>query len=284
MGLRRFLSTTRRAFGSHIDPGGVRGYYVDLRVKAPVPARRPDNGLPATVCQWGLGAYERHLAGEDGDWLAAAVSAGEWLLSEQGDGGGYPSQPMTHTFALEPPWLSALAQGQGASLLVRLHLETGRGEFAEAAKRAPAARGAQWRGRGPGGSTATQPPRSTRPTAAVSSLNGAIFALLRRDVGTGLGDDCRGGVPRRHARSPRASIAGTRATGPATTSISHPLTNVSSAAYHRLHSDQLRALNMLAPHPEFEETAARFERYRASRLNRACAFAAKRFRLRVPRR
>ncbi len=42
---------------------------------------------------------------------------------------------------------------------------------------------------------------------------------------------------------------------------------------------------MLAPHPEFEEMAARFERYRASRLKRARAFAAKAaFRLRVPRR
>jgi hypothetical protein len=64
----------------------------------------------------------------------------------------------------------------------------------------------------------------------------------------------------------------------------HPLTNVSSRAYHQLHIDQLLALHMLAPHSEFDDLAARFEGYRESRLNRARAFAAKAaFRLRVPR-
>jgi hypothetical protein len=289
-GLRRFLSTTfDEPLGSRIDPAGVRGYYVDLRVKAPVPARPPDGGLPATICQWGLGAFERHLAGEGGDWLAAAVSAGELLLSEQGDGGGWAHRrPMPHTFALEPPWLSALAQGQGASLLVRLHLETGRAEFAEAAKRAllplavpSGAGGVQARLDG-------HPFPEEYPTDPPSFvLNGAIFALFGcRDVGTGLGDDRAAAAFRDGAAALAASLHRWDTGYWSRYDLyPHPLANVSSAAYHRLHIDQLRALHLLAPHPEFEEMAARFEGYRASRLSRVRAFAAKAaFRLRVPRR
>jgi hypothetical protein len=293
-GLRRFLSTTfDEPLGSRIDPTGVRGYYVDLSVKASAPARPPDGGLPAAVCQWGLGAYERHLAGEDGDWLAAAVSSGEWLLREQSrsgsdEGGWVHRRPMPHTFALEPPWLSALAQGQGASLLVRLHLETGRGEFAEAAKRAllPLAVPS-----GEGGVQALldgHPFPEEYPTDPPSFvLNGAIFALFGfHDVATGLGDEGAKKTFRDGAAALAASLDRWDTGYWSRYDLyPHPLANVSSAAYHRLHIDQLRALHMLAPHPEFEETAARFERYRASRRARARAFAAKAaFRLRVPRR
>ena len=211
-GLRRFLSTTfGEPLGSRIDPTGVRGYYVDLSVKASDSARPPDGGLPAAVCQWGLGAFERHLAGEDGDWLAAAVSSGEWLLREQSrsgsdEGGWVHHRPMPHTFPLEPPWLSGLAQGQGASLLVRLHLETGRGEFAEAAKRAllPLAVPS-----GEGGVKALldgHPFPEEYPTDPPSFvLNGAIFALFGcRDVAAGLGDEGAGKhVPRRRRRARR---------------------------------------------------------------------------------
>jgi heparosan-N-sulfate-glucuronate 5-epimerase len=289
-GLRRFLSTTfSEPLGKRIEPGRVHGYYLDLTVKATDPARPPDGPLPATLCQWGLGAYERHLAGEDEGWLAAAVSCGERLVGEQGHEGGWPHrEPMRHTFALDPPWLSALAQGQGASLLVRLHLETGDGAFAEAARRAllplavPAGEGgveARLDGRPFPEEYPTDPPSFV--------LNGAIFALWGcYDVGVGLGDDAAA----RAFRDGAAGLAGSLDrwdTGywSRYDLYPHPLTNVSSAAYHRLHVDQLRALHMLAPHPEFEETAIRFERYRASRVNRARAFAAKAaFRLRVPRR
>ncbi len=293
-GLRRFLSTTfGEPLGSRIDPTGVRGYYVDLSVKASDSAQPPDGGLPAAVCQWGLGAFERHLAGEDGDWLAAAVGSGEWLVREQSrsgsdEGGWVHHRPMPHTFPLEPPWLSGLAQGQGASLLVRLHLETARGEFAEAARRAllPLAVPS-----GEGGVQALldgHPFPEEYPTDPPSFvLNGAIFALLGcRDVGAGLGDEGAEKTFRDGAAALAASLDRWDTGYWSRYDLyPHPLANVSSAAYHRLHIDQLTALHMLAPHPEFAETAARFERYRASRRARARAFAAKAaFRLRVPRR
>jgi hypothetical protein len=292
--LRDFLSTTfDEPLGTRIEPGRVRGYYVDLTTKASDPAQPPRGGLPATVCQWGLGAYERHLAGEGEEWLAAAMSCGERLLRDQHrngshDGGWVHRDPMPHTFSVDPPWLSGLAQGQGASLLVRLHLETGDAVFADAARRAllplsvPSQEGgvqARFAGHAFPEEYPTDPPSLV--------LNGAIFALWGcYDVAAGLGDEDAARTFREGAAGLAAGL-GRWDTGywSRYDLYPHPLTNVSSAAYHRLHIDQLRALHMLAPHPEFEEMAARFERYRASPLKCARAFAAKAaFRLRVPRR
>ncbi len=46
------------------------------------------------------------------------------------------TDPMKHTFPLRPPWISAMAQGEGASLLVRVFQETGDERYAEAAQSA----------------------------------------------------------------------------------------------------------------------------------------------------
>jgi peptidoglycan/xylan/chitin deacetylase (PgdA/CDA1 family) len=64
----------------------------------------------------------------------------------------------------------------------------------------------------------------------------------------------------------------------------HPVPNIASSAYHLLHITQLRAMQLIAPRPEIERTAANFERYSDSRLNEAHAFAVKSgFRMVVPR-
>jgi hypothetical protein len=62
------------------------------------------------------------------------------------------------------------------------------------------------------------------------------------------------------------------------------LVNISSSAYHLLHSTQLRATARIVPDPEFIRVADRFEEYARSRRLRATAFARKvAFRLAVPR-
>jgi hypothetical protein len=141
-----FFSSARTfslPLGPRIDPDGVRGYYIDLRTKCDQGAFPPDwwpeppLERPVDDAQWGLGAYERHLAGEGEQWLPSALAVGERLVEIQEPSGGWTYHfPWPHTYRLEPPWRSAMAQGQGASLLVRLHLETGDERFAEAAVRA----------------------------------------------------------------------------------------------------------------------------------------------------
>ena len=119
------------AIGSMIEPGGVGGYYIDFSFKATSPSWPPAERTEiakhfhVATAQWGLGAFERFLRGEGEVWLHAARAAGDELVSSQRDDGSWPHLvAMPHTFRLEPPWLSAMAQGEAASLLVRLHAQS----------------------------------------------------------------------------------------------------------------------------------------------------------------
>ncbi len=163
--------------GTRFGPEGVRGYYIDLRVKAEeavwphASLGRLEDRLWVRVHQWGLGAYERYLAGEGEKWLRNAMEVGRYALSQQVRGGPRDGLwlnrlPYTKTFQLPAGWPSAMAQGEGASLLARLHLETGEERWADAARRAVAAmRLPSSRGRRAGPPRwARRGRRSTRPT------------------------------------------------------------------------------------------------------------------------
>ncbi len=275
------------------------GYFIDLRSKAqasvwPPPGLAPPaEQLPVDVIQWALGSYERYLAGEGERWLAAAIAAGAHLVERQQrggrrDGGWVHPRPAPHTFSLPPNWLSGMAQGEGASLLVRLYLETGEDRFAHAARRAlhpmsvPSGEGgvqALLGGRPLPEEYPTQPPSFV--------LNGAIFGLWGYyDVATGLRDgDCAGafeaGVDTLAANLHRWDTGYWSRYDLAP----HPMVNVASSFYHRLHIDQLTALARIAPRPQLEEARARFCSYARSRVCRGRAFVRKAmFRLVVPRR
>lgn len=285
--------------GEHFERGSVKGYPIDFREKAPSPDW-PPAWLSAggfhrflAVAQWGLGAYERHLADEPGPWLDAVVQAGEFLLERQVRSGAQAgswleSEALLHTYRIPPPWPSAMAQGECASLLARLHLETGRGDFAEAAGRAllpfdvPSSEGGvQTRLHG-------QPFPEEYPTEPPSFvLNGAIFAVWGlHDVWLSLDD--------RKAGREFAAATDTLARNLHLWDLGywsrydlypHPgLTNVANFNYHRLHIRQLRAFYRMEPRPEFEWMAARFAGYEAHRYNRARAYVHKAgFRVVVPR-
>ena len=196
-------------------------------------------------------------------------------------------RPYPHTYALDPPWVSAMAQGEGASLLVRLHAETGDERYAEAARRAPRPMGVP---SSEGGACALLDGRPfpeeypTQPPSFV--LNGAIFALWGlRDVAVGLG----------HAEAGRAFEDGVDALAASihrwdTGSWSvydlfpHPVPNVASGAYHALHVAQLEAMHELAPRAELAAAAGRFAAYAASPARQAGALARKAlFRVAEPR-
>jgi len=282
--------------GPRVEPGSVRGYYIDLRVKADEPRWPPSwvargNGNVG-VGQWGLAAYERYLAGEGDAWLDAARQTGEYLVEGQvgvgAQAGGWPyTVPFPHTFRLKPPWLSAMAQGQGASLLVRLYLETGDKRFAEAGLRAlvpltiESSRGgvaAQLDGRTFPEEYPTSPPSFV--------LNGGIFALWGLyDAAIGLGDSAA-----EKAFDEGVEVLAENIHRWDTGYWSrydlypHTVVNVASSVYHLLHTNQLRVLHRLRPTAALSEAADRFEAYASSRVNRWHAFAAKAmFRVLVPR-
>jgi hypothetical protein len=289
------LSSAKSFFlplGPAIDRDGVRGYPIDLRVKA-----RTTNWPPPEVAvgpryvaaaQYGLGAHERWLAGEGERWLAAARAVGEFLVTEQEpDGSWLHREPFAHTFPLPAPWRCGLAQGEAASLLVRLHGAVGDAAFADAARRAlrplllPREDGgvcAQLGGR---------PWPEEYPTARPSFvLNGAIFAVWGfRDVGIALDDAAASAAFVEGVDSVAANLHRFDTGWWSLYSLyPHPLRGVASSFYHDLHIVQLAALDLLASRPEFAPARERWEAYAGSVWCRRRAFASKVvFRMIVPR-
>src|SRR6185312_2264226 len=275
--------------GSNWDPDGPpRGYYIDFSLKAQEPTWKPfwlrpgETAFHVATAQWGLGCYERYLHGDGDVWLDSARKCGDYLMEiqRQGgplDGGLFHAFPMLHTFPLQPPWMSAMAQGEVASLLVRLQLATGEARYGDAARRAikamlvPVAEG------GTLAEVDGLPFVEEYPTPQPSCvLNGAIFAIWGLyDVGVGLGSaDALAELMPRYDLGYWSSYD----------LYPHPLANIASGAYHLLHIRQLTALNRLRPDARFETAIDRFNRYRDSAWDRRRAFAAKvAFRLRVPR-
>jgi len=297
--LGRYLSVSfNQPLGQQIDADRVRGYYVDMRVKAKTPTW-PTPDLPALdralrvmIAQWGLGAFEHWLATGREEWLAAARSACDHFVSTQlREGplaGGWPhGQSFPHSFELPADWLSGMAQGEAASLLVRVHAETGDDALAEAALRGlgplrvPSAAGGVLASLD-GGPWFEEYP--TDPASMV--LNGGIFAIWGvRDVAVALRD---ADAQLLFEASLDALAAGIGRWDLGYWSrydlYPHKRVNVASNAYHELHIDQLAATNAIAPRPALVSAEARFRRYHARRLNAARAFAGKvAFRLAVPR-
>ena len=271
--------------GAHIDPATPRGYYVDLRPKAASPLwpppwlAAPAGHFAIAVAQWGLACHERAVAGEGERWFDGAVAAAERLVADQQpDGRWLERRPYPHTFPVRPPWPSAMAQGEAASLLVRVHARTGDERFAAAARRAlrsydvrSADGGVQARlGDGP-----FYEEYPTRPPSFV--LNGALFALFGAyDVAAGLDDLA---AQRTFAEGVEALAAnlGRWDTGRWSRYdlFPHPVVNLATPRYHQLHVAQLRALQLLAPDARVDAVADRFERYAESPLRRGEALARK---------
>jgi hypothetical protein len=293
--IERFLSSSFKVErGQRADPAAVRGYPIDFRVKAlrtemwPGFAEEPGAHVWVGPIQRGLGCFERYVHGEGEQWLAAARETADLLVREQRDDGGFEHRfHYPHTFDIAPPWLSGMAQGEGASLLVRVHAETGEERYAEAARRALGPLG---RTRAEGGASApldgTLVPEEypTDPPSLV--LNGMIFGLWGlRDVAVGLDDTEAGAAFAAGADAVARSIERWD-TGWWSAYDLHPhrVRNVASVGYHALHVAQLEALHALAPREQLAQAAERWTRYGRSRANRARAWAGKiAFRLAVPR-
>jgi len=105
-----------------------------------VPLVRYPSGLetnPVTVSEWGLQQWTWWLASHRHAQLHRALHASDWLVSHQRrDGAWAYTFPFITTVHMVPPWISAMAQGQAMSLLVRAYHHTGQRRYLHAAMRA----------------------------------------------------------------------------------------------------------------------------------------------------
>lgn len=283
------------------DPAS--GYYNDLRVELgtedAAEARRRLEALGndrhranhVTIAQLALGAWQRR--DEDGRWLEVFAEGAAWLAASLEEDGGLPYLfAMPHTYTIDPPWYSAMAQGQAASVFVRAALTLGDDRFAEAAERVILPLTAEDSSvvvRTPEGPVLQEYP--TRPPSHV--LNGWIFALWGLYDVAALSDGA--GPSGREAR--RAFLEGTAAlvrrvdlydAGLGWSRYDlypHRLVHVASPFYHSLHVALLEATADLSGEQALRDKAAAW-RTAAGRLPLKTAAVARKvaFRLVYPRR
>ena len=280
-----------------LDP---QAYHLDLRPKVPqdgvaLPAAQgllaaltadPERANPVSVLQLGLGALQ--LGDRERLPLVAQVVA--WV-ERTVDGRGLLAYrfPMPHTFPLDPPWHSALAQGEAVSLLVRSAQALDRPELLELAEQVAAPLldpDSHLVAATPEGPVLQEYP--TDPPAHV--LNGWLIALW------GVYDLAHAAASPTAHQAADAFAAGAAAVGeridryrtPLGWSLydlyPHPLPNVASPFYHRLHVAQLRRQDELAPDPRLRALAAEWDRAAHAPLPLSFALARKvSFRLVRPR-
>lgn len=139
--LRRWLGITAGASYYHVDqPVGkrfdrssVKGYYNDLTGKADWRGEADEAGMPVnvltngervyfpiTIAQMALGVHDRWLETGRADLRERFIALAGWLERNQDERGGW-NNPWIHLRPSCVSGYSAMAQGQGISVLVRSH-------------------------------------------------------------------------------------------------------------------------------------------------------------------
>ncbi len=239
---------------------------------------------PIAIAQWGLGNFNQFCRSKDPERRRKFTLASDWLCAHLEQNAGRVSV-WNHNFdweyrtPLRAPWYSALAQGQGISLLLRAYRETMNEEYLGAAGRAFQS---FQKSTADGGVTFTDPNNDLwfeeyTVTPPTHILNGFIWAawgvydyylatqnasaqeLFRSAVKT-LRDNLK------HYDLGFWSLyeqSGTR------------LPMVASPFYHRLHIVQLRVMHKLTREHVFAQYADRWEHYARNRANRTRALCYK---------
>jgi hypothetical protein len=284
------------ASGYHMDLRGVAGSYGppdEAEAWFDLLAARREHVLPVTVLQLGLGAWQRSIDEGDADrsgWSRVARLVAEWAaIDMDGHGRFIHHQPMPHTYRIPAPWHSAMAQGLGVSLLVR------HGIGDHAARAADSLLDPRWGlvSRGEHGPILEEYPAEPRPHV----LNGWMWGLFGLyDLAHATADieqELREEASSNFERGLESLVAElpnyeTGAGWSTYDRYPHPIANVASPFYHRLHVEMLRATARLAPEGplagDLEATADRWEAALSRPVTRATAVARKvGFRLVRPR-
>jgi hypothetical protein len=250
--------------------------------------------MPVTLLQLGLGAWQRSIDPHDPDrsgWSRVARLVAEWAaIDMDGRGRFIHHQPMPHTYDIPAPWHSAMAQGLGVSLLVR----HGMGDHAERAAESLLDPSLGLVAAGEHGPILEEYPAEPRPHV----LNGWMWGLfglydlahatadIEQELREEAGANFERGIASLAADLPEYETGNGWSTYDR---YPHPIANVASPFYHRLHVEMLRATARIAPHGRemevLDTTADRWEDALSRPMVRGVAVARKvGFRLVRPRR
>jgi len=279
------------AENENASPADLGEYYMLFAGKADYQGAYDANGIPQldyhgriglqynpiAIAQYGLGNYNLWRRTSDPDRRRKFFLAADWLCSTlEANQKGLPV--WNHNFdweyreTLKAPWYSALAQGQGISLLVRAHKESGDQHYVEAARCAFAAFQVPTAN---GGVAFTDESGDLWFEEYIVSppthiLNGFIWALWGiRDYYLATLHPAAQDLFSRGVRTLLHNLdrydlgfwslyeqSGTR------------LPMVASSFYHQLHIVQLRVMHRLTREALFADIADRWERYIERRKNR----------------
>jgi len=279
-------------------PGELGEYYMVFAEKADYAGAYDSSGIPQldyhghiglqynpiAIAQYGLGNYNLWRRAGDEEWKKKFFQVADWLVSHL--------EPNSHGLAvwnhhfnweyrdtLKAPWCSGLAQGQGISVLVRAHKESGDRGYLEAAQRAFAAFQTPV---DEGGVAFTDESGDlwfeeyiVHPPTHI--LNGFIWALWGvydyavwsgRTVAFDLWSSCVSTLWRRLSEFDTGWWSRYEV-------VDDGREMLASRYYHTLHITQLRVMHRLTGIQSFAGCANRFQMYLDRRSNRALAFARK---------
>jgi heparosan-N-sulfate-glucuronate 5-epimerase len=280
----------------HYQFSSLDDYYIDLRAKTAYRGPYDEQGIPllnyfgpigkqynpCAIAQWGLGAFQRWRRGEPeyerqfwqaANWLRDNIDVdrlgrGFWLYRFDFD-----------AYGLRAPWISALAQAQGISLLLRAYRAKGYAAYLRCAQQAckamlsPVSEGGTLLVRGD--HTLLEEVVADRPTAILDGLIFAIFGL--QDYCFVVADDARAKAILEDCVRTIAELLPEYDLGYWSRAdlYSEQTPMPASRFYHGLHVAQLEVLSELTGNPLFEEYSRRWAVVARLKANRVRAFAAK---------
>ena len=263
--------------GKAIDRGG---YYNDLTEKVTkgdeslnadgIPVLTHSDGkkveMPTMIFQYGLGAYDLWLLKHEKKYLDKAMKCGEWALEHQHTNGSW-----NNFFYIYPdnPY-SAMPQGEGASLLLRIYNETREEKWLVAANKAIRY---MLKEKEDGGVTQKKGNEIVflEYTHLPVVLNGWIFAFF------GLYDMslCDSSYTNEVEKAVRKLKKELNKYDNGYWSLYDEKGMIASPFYHNLHIALLEALYVLTEDEIFKEYQEKFEAYKDSWINAKRAFIVK---------
>ncbi len=143
---------TPMCLGRHVNPDRVEGYYIDLGPKADYDGLFDADGIPllnyygsvgvqynpCAVAQYALGLWERFYDTNETSLRARFLCQAGWLVRQlatrpSGVRGWEYQFQSDKKFSLKVPWMSALAQGQAMSALLRAYVITNQTRYLDTA-------------------------------------------------------------------------------------------------------------------------------------------------------